>query len=59
MIIEIEIEGMLFRLEGLESITSFRGFKRLAEDTKLKDPEKAWDLILKAKAKNKKPKKKK
>lgn len=59
MIIEIEIEGMLFRLEGLESITSFSGFKRLAEDVKLKNPRKAWDLIVKAKAKNKKPKSKK
>jgi hypothetical protein len=57
MIVEIEIEGMLFRLEGLESITSFKGFKRLSEDTKLKEPEKAWRLIVKAKDKNKKSKK--
>lgn len=49
MAVEINIEGILFGLDGLKGVHSFKAFKPIAEAVKLKDPEKAWETIQKAK----------
>jgi hypothetical protein len=52
--IEIEIEGILFGLEGLKGVTSLKDFEKVVESLNLKDVSKAWETILKAKKKSKK-----
>jgi len=45
---EIKIEGILFGLEGLKSVSTLKDFEKVVESLKLKDVKKAWETIQKA-----------
>ena len=43
----VEIEGILFGLEGLKGVSTLKEFESMHKSLKLKDAKKAWETIQK------------